>query len=34
MIYKGKELDVFKSDENIAFNPPKVMLVWDADETA
>ena len=29
MIYKGKKLDVFKSDENIAFNPPRQMLVWD-----
>ena len=29
MKYKGKELDVFKSDENIAFNPPHQMLVWD-----
>ena len=29
MKYKGKELDVFKSDENIAFNPPRQMLVWD-----
>lgn len=28
MKYKGKELDVFKSDENIAFNPPRQMLVW------
>ena len=29
MKYKGKELDVFESDENIAFNPPHQMLVWD-----
>ena len=29
MKYKGKELDVFKSDENVAFNPPHQMLVWD-----
>ena len=29
MKYKGKELDVFKSDENVAFNPPRQMLVWD-----
>ena len=29
MKYKGKELDVFRSDENIAFNPPRQMLVWD-----
>ena len=28
MKYKGKELDVFKSDENIAFNPPHQMLIW------
>ena len=34
MKYKGIELTEFKSDENVAFNPPKVMLVWDADETA
>lgn len=35
MIYKGKELDVFKSDENmnIAFNPPHRMLVWDREST-
>ena len=29
MKYKGKELDVFKSDKNVAFNPPRQMLVWD-----
>ena len=29
MKYKGKELDEFKSDENIAFNPPRLMLVWE-----
>ena len=29
MKYKGKELKGFRSDENIAFNPPKTMLVWD-----
>ena len=28
MKYEGKELDVFKSDENIGFNPPHQMLVW------
>ena len=28
MKYKGKELDVFKSNENIAFNPPHQMLIW------
>ena len=33
MIYKGKELDVFRSDENIAFNPPHQMLVWDWEST-
>ena len=31
MKYKGKELDVFKSNENIAFNPPHQMLVWDGE---
>ena len=31
MKYKGKELDVFKSDENVAFNPPHQMLVWDGE---
>lgn len=31
MIYKGIELTEFKSDKNVAFNPPKVMLVWDDD---
>ena len=29
MIYKGIELTEFKSDENVAFNPPRQMLVWD-----
>ena len=29
MIYKGIELTEFKSDENVAFNPPHQMLVWD-----
>ena len=28
MKYKGKELDVFKSDENVAFNPSHPMIVW------
>ena len=31
MKYKGKELVKFKSESNVAFNPPKVMLVWDDD---
>ena len=29
MIYKGIELTEFKSDENVAFNPPRQMLVWE-----
>ena len=29
MQYKGKELVEFTSDKNVAFNPPKKMLVWD-----
>ena len=29
MKYKGKELVEFKSDKNVAFNPPHQMLVWD-----
>ena len=33
MKYKGKELDVFKSDENVAFNPSKEMIVWDDEES-
>ena len=28
MKYKGKELIEFKSDENVAFNPPRQMIVW------
>ena len=28
MKYKGKELVEFKSDKNVAFNPPQQMLVW------
>lgn len=31
MKYNGKELTKFKSNNNVAFNPPKVMLVWDDD---
>lgn len=29
MKYKGKELVKFKSESNVAFNPPRQMLVWD-----
>ena len=29
MKYKGIELKKFSSDEQVAFNPPKKMLVWD-----
>ena len=32
MKYKGIELTEFKSDENVAFNPPKDMIVWDDEE--
>ena len=32
MKYKGKELTEFKSDNNVAFNPSKDMIVWDDEE--
>ena len=32
MKYEGKKLVKFKSESNVAFNPPKVMLVWDDDK--
>ena len=28
MKYKGKELKEFRSTENVAFNPPHQMIVW------
>ena len=31
MKYKGKELVKFKSESNVAFNPPHQMLVWDSE---
>ena len=34
MKYHHKEIIEIEPIQNIAFNPPKVMPVWDADETA
>ena len=33
MKYQGKELTKFKSDNNVAFNPSKDMIVWDDEES-
>ena len=33
MKYHGKELTKFKSDNNVAFNPSKDMIVWDDEES-
>ena len=33
MKYNGKELTKFKSNNNVAFNPSKDMIVWDDEES-